>query len=75
MANRKTTRDKAASKASRLLRTSRNPEVRSVAASALSQSDPRKDHKRRPPRRPSASFKAGKDLGTADPAAEGGGTE
>jgi hypothetical protein len=74
MANKKKTRDKAAASASRLLRTSSDPDVLRVAGSALSQSDPRKDHKHRP-RRPRPSFKAGKDLGTADPAAEGGGTE
>jgi hypothetical protein len=65
--NTKTTRDRAANIASHLLKTSNNREVLTVAASALSQSDPNPDHPRR--RRNArtsaeedAGFKAGKDL-------------
>jgi hypothetical protein len=82
MANTKKTRDRAAQTASHLLRTSADPAVLSVAASALAQSDPLPD-KRRPRgsrarvvrKRVTAQFKAGKDLITDEPAQEGGGTE
>ena len=79
MPKSKTTRDRAASTASRLLRTSRSKDVRSVAASALAQSDPRPDRRPRRRRRTRTTpvkptFKAGKDLVTDEPE-EGGGTE
>lgn len=78
MANTKTTRDRAAQTAARLLRKSGDPDVLRVAGSALAQSDPRPDKRRprgqrkaRP--RPTAKFKAGKDL--ADDSQEGGGAD
>jgi superfamily II DNA or RNA helicase len=80
MANTKTTRDRVAQRAGRLLRKSADPDVLSVAASALAQSDPLPDKKPRrrrtirPRRRVTAQFKAGKDLIT-DETTEGGGTE
>lgn len=77
--NRKTTRDRVAQTAARLLRKNADPEVSRVAASALAQSDPRPDKRPRGDRfrkaaRPTAQFKAGKDLVTGDPQ-EGGSTE
>lgn len=78
MPNTKTTRDRAAQRAARLLRESDDPDVRSVAGSALAQSNPRPDRRpsrrRRKVRRTTAQFKAGKDLVTGEPQ-EGGGTE
>ena len=81
MANTRKTRDRAAQTASRLLRTSSNPDVLRVAGSALAQSDPRPDQRPRGDRfrtvrkrGATAQFKAGKDLVTDEPT-EGGGTE
>lgn len=80
MANNKQTRDRVAAIASRLLRTSSDPDVLRVAASVVAQSDPRPDppesrdsRRKAPRRRPRAKFKAGKDLVTEP--GEGGGTE
>jgi hypothetical protein len=63
--NTKSTRDRAAQTAARLLRTSGNRDVLRVAGSALAQSDPRPDRRRPRNERTAeeeAAFKAGKDL-------------
>lgn len=79
-ANRKTTRDRVAQRAAHMLKESDDRDVRSLAGSALAQSDPRPDKKPRRRRtirtrpRVTSQFKAGKDLVTDEPA-EGGGTE